>query len=231
MSDTDPSAVVIPFGKHKGRTVAELLATDPAYVEWLTAQGWLAQRFAELHTALLTRGAGSDDTPQHNALQARFLDPTYRCAFLLAALGREALSAEREDTRKDHEYWGKEIKRLRLTEQPPWRGTLRTEARFEQRGLDIELFWGFDAISIDKYSTTSRLAIELKPSLGDDYPSVMRQMGRLAAGHLLVEQYTGAGVPLDQVRAMFAANRISLTLAREVDAELANARALIVEWA
>lgn len=27
---SDPSAILIPFGKHKGKTVAELLAVDPA---------------------------------------------------------------------------------------------------------------------------------------------------------------------------------------------------------
>jgi hypothetical protein len=41
---TDPSAVVIPFGKHKGRTVAELLATDPQYTGWLLGQAWVAER-------------------------------------------------------------------------------------------------------------------------------------------------------------------------------------------
>jgi hypothetical protein len=34
----DPSALVIPFGKHRGKTVAELLIRDPQYATWLTGQ-------------------------------------------------------------------------------------------------------------------------------------------------------------------------------------------------
>jgi hypothetical protein len=41
-----PSAIVLPFGKHKGSTVAELLVRDPAYAEWIVGQGWVAERFA-----------------------------------------------------------------------------------------------------------------------------------------------------------------------------------------
>jgi len=36
----DPSAIILPFGKHKGKTVAELLATDPQYADWVSAQAW-----------------------------------------------------------------------------------------------------------------------------------------------------------------------------------------------
>lgn len=86
MTDTkhpdDPSAIVVPFGKHRGKTVAELLTVDPAYADWVTAQGWVAERFAELHAAILSRGAGADDTPEHNALQARFLDSNFRESFM-----------------------------------------------------------------------------------------------------------------------------------------------------
>jgi hypothetical protein len=47
--------LVIPFGKHKDATVAEVLATDPFHADWLLAQAWFAERFAVLHAALLQR--------------------------------------------------------------------------------------------------------------------------------------------------------------------------------
>ena len=81
----DPSALVLTFGKHKGATVAELVDREPDYARWLAAQGWVAERFAELHAAILSRGAPTDDTPEHNALQARFIDHDFRVAFLQAA--------------------------------------------------------------------------------------------------------------------------------------------------
>lgn len=79
---TEPSAIIIPFGKHQGSTVSELIAKDPAYTQWLMSQAWLAERFAGIHAALATRGAVSDDSPDHNALQARFLNAEFRKAFL-----------------------------------------------------------------------------------------------------------------------------------------------------
>ena len=81
----DQSALVVPFGKHKGRTVAELLVHDPQYAQWIVNQGWVAERFAELHAAILTRGAATDDSPEHNAIQVRFLDQTFAVACVLAA--------------------------------------------------------------------------------------------------------------------------------------------------
>jgi hypothetical protein len=68
--------------------------------------------------------------------------------------------------------------------------------------------------------------IEIKPSLGDDFPTVMRQMERLRAWVLVIDRFA-AVVPLETVRAMFKANGRKLITVREIEAEIANARALI----
>jgi hypothetical protein len=39
---------VIPFGKHKGRSIEALLADDPGYVQWLLGQRWFRTKFAPL---------------------------------------------------------------------------------------------------------------------------------------------------------------------------------------
>ena len=52
------------------------------------------------------------------------------------------------------------------------------------------------------------MAVEIKPSVGDDYPSVMRQMKRLGAKVLVVGAWTGRGVSEPQMRAMFKAGGI-----------------------
>jgi len=104
MTDRDPSALIVPFGKHRGATVAELVAKDPQYVDWLQGQGWLVQRFAELHAALASRGAGTDDTPEHNALQARFLDEGFRLALLRLTVG----SMLKRDAKEKREDCGRE---------------------------------------------------------------------------------------------------------------------------
>jgi hypothetical protein len=58
----DPFSVIVPFGKHKGATVAEVLAADADYVTWMLSQAgrgarrrrtWLRKKHAELYAALL----------------------------------------------------------------------------------------------------------------------------------------------------------------------------------
>lgn len=64
---------VVPFGKHKGKPV-EVLLQDKPYTEWLLAQPWFEERFATI--CALVRGAGEEpqETPEHNALQVKFLE-------------------------------------------------------------------------------------------------------------------------------------------------------------
>jgi len=241
---TDPSALIIPFGKHKGATVAELLARDPAYADWVAAQAWVADRFAELHAAILSRGAGLDDSPEHNALQARFLEPAFRLAVVRLVVPAEQLIKDQKEAKEqairwreseiavaerriaDYQSWNRnavgaderkaelrsgiiklagEIDGARRVEPP-----LVTEARFEENGIDVILPWGFVA-------PTYLLKIELKPSMGDDYPTVMRQMKRLGAWLLVVEQYTGRGVSETQMRGIFTASRLTVLFTQEIE--------------
>lgn len=282
--------MIIPFGKHKGTTVAEVLATDPQYAEWVLGQAWFAERFAELHAALLSRGAASDDTPEHNAIQARFLDPLFRAAFVLCVKGPEALQ-QREKARQNeleirqtrlHEYervlverrgrveyyrrsgvtmagrdlLGEAETKLREIEQTLANSRKHAEATpvvvafgsspvFERRGVDVALWWWFTVAEREQRQPGSArsfedpLGIEIKPSLGDDFPAVMRQMERLDGPvtrsgaelgrwvrYLVIDRFSGS-LPLDTVREMFRANERRLVTVREIEAEIANARALV----
>jgi hypothetical protein len=289
----DPSAIVIPFGKHKGSTVAELLAKDPPYVEWVMTQGWVAERFAELHKALASRGAGQDDSPEHNALQARFLEEDFRQAFLEIVGKREIEHAidwciksiifdrskkikEQHEHIKDdendldrkvhnlaryssysstgHPDFSKnrriEIKRmeqeietakaeLELTKSKAFKVHADMESRlalsaddfvmaskvaFEDRGVDVVLS-GWMKVKIGEGEAEESeyrqfahdLGVEIKPSMGDDYPTVMRQMQRLGCCHLLLGAYTGRGVSEPQMRAMFKASGITVVFLQEIE--------------
>lgn len=280
MPDNDPSAIVIPFGKHRGSTVAELLAKDPAYAEWLAAQGWLAQRFAELHAAILARGAGADDSPEHNRIQIRFLDPLFRAAIISLTqnvqetrisdwnnrawdlketvrklpsaithaqerikINQEMLAnsssagfaggmpasyrnaqlaqAEQELLAKRAELADAQAKLATFPHLP-----LLSIVAFEQRGVDARINWGF-LETISDYHPDRFFNVEIKPTLGDDYPSVMRQMQRLQCQILLIETYTGLGVPLPLLRQMFTANSTQLITLADAEAEIPNARQLL----
>jgi hypothetical protein len=193
---TESNAQIIPFGKYQGQTIGEVLVRDPQYADWLASQAWFAQRFAELHAAILSRGAASEDTPEHNAIQARFLDASFRIAFL-------GLVDWRPKWRCDRPVWPDKVS-------------------FELHGIDVVLHASHDRPS--RWLTLEQCGpyptIEIKPSLGDDYPAVMRQMQRLSAKYLVVDQVS-ASLPLETIRAMFAANGQRLVTLAEIEAELA----------
>jgi hypothetical protein len=251
-ADRSPAAVVIPFGKHRGATVAEVLAKDPGYAEWLMAQGWLAERFAELHAAIATRGKVSDDTPEHNGMQARFLDPVYRVAFMLATQRRNI-----DETIRDFQAWQLQSAEKMLADANRRREWLKVEkldgyhsktqmelelqadeaiakahsaldaartlsaaignvdVRFEDRGVDVRLNWR---------GSSAGCSVEIKPSMGDDFPSVMRQMQRSGSSTLLCREYSGRAVSEPQLREMFRANHMLVLFERDVDALMAEAR-------
>jgi hypothetical protein len=50
--------------------------------------------------------------------------------------------------------------------------------------------------------------IELKPQMGDDFPSVLRQMKRNGADTLVIGEFNSVGCTLEQVRAIFGDKRI-----------------------
>jgi hypothetical protein len=75
---------IVPFGKYKGQPV-EVLANDRGYLDWLTAQAWFRERYAGIYTLIVNNFGEPTETPEHNALQARFLDEDF-CRGLLAAL-------------------------------------------------------------------------------------------------------------------------------------------------
>lgn len=69
-------ANIVPFGKYKGHSV-EMLAADTSYCEWLMAQPWFAEKFRDVYNVVVNYGGPPQDTPEHNALQARFLDDDF----------------------------------------------------------------------------------------------------------------------------------------------------------
>jgi len=74
---------LVPFGKYKGQPV-ESLAQDKAYCEWLASQEWFRTKFTTIHTLIINQFTEPTATPEHNALQARFLDNSWCQRFALA---------------------------------------------------------------------------------------------------------------------------------------------------
>ena len=119
------------------------------------------------------------ETPEHNAMQAQFLDDGFVARFVMAAEGIE--------------------QQIDLTE---------VEILFEHRGYDVVFIARWDG-------GASQQCIEAKPTVGDDYPAVLRQMKRAGlgnAGTLYIGTYTGVGATLEQVRKIFAASNIKIVM-------------------
>ena len=60
--------------------------------------------------------------------------------------------------------------------------------------------------------------IEIKPTMGDDYPAVLRQMRASCCNALYLVQYTGEGATLDQVKQIFAASKITILMHADFEA-------------
>jgi len=146
-----PTAIV-PFGKYKGQPI-EALAQDVAYLDWLTAQDWFRSRYQNLYTIIINNFQAPSETPEHNLMQAKFLDEDYRFKFIyFSMLHKEQLWDELIDL--EVEASGFDV-RLTYSER-------RLKPRSHKPGLHD-----------DRIIATF---VECKPMLGDDYPAVLRQI-------------------------------------------------------
>jgi hypothetical protein len=67
---------IVPFGKYEGRPVAEL-AADDSYREWVLSQPWVREKWGSFYQVLVHGGPPPEHSPEHNEMQARFLDDSW----------------------------------------------------------------------------------------------------------------------------------------------------------
>lgn len=180
---TEEKNQVIPFGKHKGKTIEEIQNFDPAYLHWLIAQDWFRDKFVVLYQTII-HGAEPQETPEHNALQALFLNDEF-CLKVARATGRNIAGNE---------------KIFRRT--------------FEDKGVDVKIVMSGHAPTF---------AIEIKPTVGDDYPAVLRQIRALVPVEfyapdaiLFLERYTGTGATREQFIEIFKNSGVHVVFLEQV---------------
>jgi hypothetical protein len=90
-----------------------VLAGDRQYCEWLEQQDWFRGKFPAIHTLIINHFGQPKETPEHNALQALFVDENFRARFVLHILGgrdtvqnkllkqRDAEIADKQDARAE----------------------------------------------------------------------------------------------------------------------------------
>lgn len=195
---------IVPFGKYKGQPL-EVLRSDPQYCEWLTAQGWFREKHDAVYQLIINNFGEPAETPEHNRLQAMFLDNTL-CLQLLHKLGWKALDKERmiaaaqkalEETRgmlekdSDSYYcrkgdWEYNIKELEafLTHYPNVENAqIKIDYEFEYSGWDVKIIAELPfadamwrASGLRNIVYQVSCAVEVKSDVSDDYPAVLRQM-------------------------------------------------------
>lgn len=174
---------IVPIGKYKGQPLERLMA-DQSYSEWLLAQAWFVDRYAELANLLrLGRLTEPQDTPEHNAMIAGLIDQ--RDAF--EALASRILAG----------YWARS--------EEIYCSSFRQE--LEPKGGDI-------LIMVD----AARILVEAKPLIGDDYPSVIRQVKSAGYGRgsvVIANKVETTNLSLQQVRRQFELAGVHLVLEAE----------------
>ncbi len=203
---------LVTFGKHKGKPI-EVLASDRSYVEWLLAQDWFAGRQPREYTFIINNFQAPEDTPEHNQLQALFLDDNFCVRFSRLLSPRhfddvfhETIFGPRfyanEKSKINHEIRGETIGRIHVGDR-----------RFEHNGIDVSFRIDVEFLTCftkkgyedewtrleeSSWRRSEDYKIEIKPSVGDDYPNVLRQMKSLHCNVLLVGRFTGTGVNCSQ---------------------------------
>lgn len=228
---------IIPFGKHKGKSLDEVQAFDPQYLHWLAGQDWFRDKFVVLHQTIINRGAEPEETPVHNSLQVLFLDDEF-CLKIATTVGY--------DPKPDFEYrrqmalrnaecdlrrWRSEGDLERIEKIKKWELTPKVLRKFEEGGIDV-LFRVKTGAS-EPSVPSARFMVEIKPDVGDDYPAVLRQINRLTPFErrdiprewpicleyriLFLERYTGTGATLDQFIAIFKVAGIAVVFRHHVE--------------
>ena len=170
---------IVPFGKHKDKPISSLLA-DHKYLEWCK-NNHVLDKYPKIYNivyCLNTNPSNSQDSPspEHNRLQNMFLDKDIQCRLVKATIISKWLAF----LNSDEEY----VKMNGKTDDISNECILdRLEnIKFEEK-YNWDIVLTFKGISIGCgdnvwfYPETS-ICCELKPVMGDDYPSILRQMNR-----------------------------------------------------
>lgn len=217
---------IIPFGKYRGQPL-ERLSTDRQYMDWLAAQPWFRERYANLYTIIINNfSAPSDDTPEHNAMQALFLEKEFSLKFVNfcrpnwhryeAEIKCENLLSSTENGPKNLVIYNLYMKFFEADSELDF----QTYVEFENKGLDVVLSAGCrliqDKIKNDIIVYSAEHRIEIKPSIGDDFPTVLRQVKALRANVLFLKKYVGSGISEQNFLKIFSNEGIRVVFSRDV---------------
>lgn len=191
MSETTTTQI-IPFGKYKGQP-ADVLLSDKQYLDWLLQQPWFKEKNVTLYTQIVNNFTEPTCTPDHNAMQIKFLNKNYVYG-LINIFKKNRLEYLFNNFEKcyfvrdnscydyiqvfDYNDWFYKIKGLDNKNywlNYDWSTSIKNSIQesycqnFNTNSILYETD-GWDVIIKNTYY------IELKPIIGDDYPSILRKL-------------------------------------------------------
>jgi hypothetical protein len=193
--------IIVPFGKYKGQPM-EVLLSDTSYISYQKQQPgfmkWLEENHVTIYNIFTTGAQQVQDTPEHNKLQARFLDKKF-CNAVISLIGGDAQQIY--DVKVAFETSGYDV--------------------------DLDIMPGIkNYISASSYYNCCQVRVEIKPNMGDNYPAVLRQMRvnqRQTSGSidaLLIGKFESESINIDQLRGIFGHYKI--VLLSEIEEKLAS---------
>lgn len=190
---------LITFGRYKVKPF-EILATDKEYTDWLLSQSWFKDRYINLYNVVINNFREPVDTPEHNKIQIKFLKKEYRLKLAYRVnpklfdnnskkinLAMHQILASKE--RNEGEYF------LKALSNPSQKDEFGLYSRqllkfskpvFERVDVYFSLWYGINFYYDNnrfntgwvqfKQEICSSYTVEIKPTISDDFPAILRQM-------------------------------------------------------
>ncbi len=185
---------LIPFGKYKGEPL-EMLLADSQYVEWLSSQSWLKEKYTNIYNIVVFGREQDTPTPEHNRMQAKWLNSDYLDNFI-------AYMVKHKNLRKNH-CW--------------------VVTGFEMGNIDVKIE-GKGVLRFangNEILTILEINIELKTSVSDDYPSILRKLANQYRPRnkliLITKEFVSEAVTLEQAKKIFKMSSIEFILESEFE--------------
>lgn len=223
---------LVPFGKYRGQPI-EVLENDPSYVDWLLQQDWAQKRYPQFVQVIVNNFGGQQESPEHNQMQARFLEQEWRKKF--AASVKPELFRPIDLQEFVRSFWVSVTRGGIITEAVSFRPmpelipmiSFDEMPKFEYGKTSIDVCISFSAIGKDStpkcdyflglIESSRLISVEIKPIIDETYPATLRQIKANGAKNLLYREFTANSVTENTFRLYFESQGIRVRSEAEIE--------------
>ncbi len=217
---------LLPFGKYKGKPI-EILLSDKEYTSWLLQQSWFRDKHLNIYSIVVNNFQEPTETPEHNSMQGYFLDDLFCLEFYKKVFPTEITEEAEICYKTKIDYFD-----VIVTLEGNTKERIVWNKKFEEKGIDVSytIVTKFLRIksAVDKYDESNfkskikhkgyigkLLRIEIKPTVSDDYPTILRQMLAANSNCLFLRDYSGIGIDKNKFIQLFGQQGIKVIFENE----------------